>query len=37
MKTIRTGEEVEGTVIDVKNDQIILDIGYKSEGIITKQ
>lgn len=36
MKTIRTGEEVEGTVIDVKNDQIILDIGYKSEGIITK-
>lgn len=36
MKTIRTGEEVEGTVIDVKSDQIILDIGYKSEGIITK-
>ncbi len=36
MKTIRTGEEVEGIVIDIKDDQIILDIGYKSEGIIPK-
>ena len=36
-KTIHNGEVVEGTVIDVKPDQIILDIGYKSEGIITRQ
>ena len=35
-KTIHTGEIVEGTVIDVKPDEIILNIGYKSEGIISK-
>ncbi len=35
-KTIHTGEVVEGTVIDVKPDEIILNIGYKSEGIIPK-
>ena len=27
---------VEGTVIDVKPDEIILNIGYKSDGIITR-
>ena len=36
LKTIRKGEEVEGTVIDVKPDEIILNIGYKSDGIITR-
>ncbi len=36
LKTIRNGEVVEGTVIDVKEDEIILNIGYKSDGIITK-
>ena len=35
-KTIHTGEVVEGTVIDVKPDEIILNIGYKSDGILTK-
>ena len=35
-KTIRNGEVVEGTVIDVKEDQIILNIGYKADGILTK-
>lgn len=35
-KTIHTGEIVEGTIIDVKPDEIILNIGYKSEGIVTK-
>ena len=35
-KTIRNGEGVEGTVIDVKEDEIILNIGYKADGIITK-
>ncbi len=34
---IRNGEIVDGTVIDVKEDQIILNIGYKSDGILTKQ
>jgi len=35
-KTIRNGEVVEGTVIDVKPDEIILNIGYKADGILTK-
>ena len=33
-KTIRNGEVVEGTVIDVKPDEIVLNIGYKADGII---
>lgn len=36
LKTIRNGEVVEGTVIDVKEDEIILNIGYKSDGILTR-
>ena len=36
LKTIRNGEVVEGTVIDVKPDEIILNIGYKADGIITR-
>lgn len=36
LKTIRTGEVVEGTVIDVKEDEIILNIGYKADGIIAR-
>ncbi len=36
IKTIHNGEVVEGTVIDVKEDEIILNIGYKADGIITK-
>ena len=35
-KTIRNGEVVDGTVIDVKPDEIILNIGYKADGIIMK-
>ena len=35
-KTIHNGEVVEGTVIGVKPDEIILNIGYKADGIITK-
>ena len=33
-KTIRNGEVVEGTVFNVKPDEIAVDIGYKSDGII---
>lgn len=36
LKTIRTGEVVKGTVISVKEDEIVLNIGYKSDGIITR-
>ena len=35
-KTIHNGQVVEGTVIDVKPEEIILNIGYKADGIITK-
>jgi len=35
-KTIHAGEVVEGTVIDVKPDEAILNIGYKSDGILTR-
>ena len=35
-KTIHSGEVVEGTVIDVKPDEAILNIGYKSDGILTR-
>ena len=36
LKTIKNGDVVEGTVISVKPDEIILNIGYKSDGIITR-
>ena len=36
-KTIRNGEVVQGTIIDVKEDEIILNIGYKADGIISRQ
>lgn len=34
--TIHNGEVVEGTVIGVKDNEIILNIGYKADGILTK-
>ena len=36
LKTVRTGEVVKGTVIAVKEDEIVLNIGCKSDGIITR-
>ena len=35
-KTLHTGEVVNGKVINVKEDQIILNVGFKSDGIITR-
>ncbi|MFQ9511337.1 MAG: bifunctional 4-hydroxy-3-methylbut-2-enyl diphosphate reductase/30S ribosomal protein S1 [Lachnospiraceae bacterium] len=35
-KTISTGEVVTGKVIAVKEDEIVLNIGYKADGIITR-
>ena len=35
-KTIHSGEVVEGTVIDVKPEEVVLNIGYKSDGILTR-
>ena len=35
-KTIHTGEVVEGQIIDVKPDEAVLNIGAKSDGILTR-
>ena len=35
-KTVHNGQIVEGKVIDVKPDEIIVDIQYKADGIITR-
>ena len=35
-KNIRTGDVVEGTVISVTANDIAVNIGYKSDGIVTK-
>jgi ribosomal protein S1 len=35
-RTIHTGEVVEGKIIDVKPDEAILNINYKSDGILTR-
>lgn len=35
-KTIHNGEVVEGTIIRVKEDEIVVNIGYKADGIITR-
>jgi len=35
-KNIHTGEVVEGTVLSVTPDMVFVNIGYKSDGIITK-
>ncbi|MCL2016091.1 MAG: bifunctional 4-hydroxy-3-methylbut-2-enyl diphosphate reductase/30S ribosomal protein S1 [Defluviitaleaceae bacterium] len=34
--TLRTGDVVKGTVIQVTNSEITVNLGYKSDGIITK-
>jgi len=35
-KTIHSGEVVEGKIIAVKPDEAVLNIGYKSDGILTR-
>ena len=34
MMTIADGQLVEGTVVRIDRDEVLLDIGYKSEGVI---
>jgi 4-hydroxy-3-methylbut-2-enyl diphosphate reductase len=36
LKTIRRGAEIEGEVIHIADDEVILNIGYKADGIIKK-
>lgn len=35
--TLHTGEIVKGTVIQISRNEVIVDLGYKSDGIITKE
>lgn len=35
-QAVHNGAVVEGTVIEVKEDEIVLNIGYKTDGIITR-
>ncbi len=36
LRTISNGEVVTGSVIDVKPDEIVLNIGYKADGVISR-
>src|SRR5690625_3633062 len=35
MPEIEVGSNVEGTVVNIEDKQILVDIGYKSDGIVT--
>ena len=35
MKEIRRGSRVKGTVVQVKDDELLVDIGGKSEGVLS--
>ena len=37
IKTIHTGEIVEGTVVTVNADSIAINVGYKYDGVVTKE
>jgi len=36
MRNLAEGEVVTGTVIEINEDEVIVDVGYKSEGIISR-
>jgi (E)-4-hydroxy-3-methyl-but-2-enyl pyrophosphate reductase len=35
LKTLNTGDVVKGTVVEVRNNEVIVDLGFKSDGILT--
>ncbi len=37
LKNVRTGEPVQGRIVDVFEDRVIVDIGQKTEGILDKK
>jgi small subunit ribosomal protein S1 len=37
MRALRRGDVIEGTVVRVDKDEILVDIGFKSEGVIPSQ
>src|SRR6266446_1446960 len=36
-KNLEEGTVVEGTVVDIQTDGVLVDIGYKSEGVIPRE
>ncbi|MCK4249598.1 MAG: 30S ribosomal protein S1 [Candidatus Omnitrophica bacterium] len=34
LKSVKEGEIVKGTIVEIKSDTVLIDIGYKSEGFI---
>src|SRR5512143_2208865 len=37
MRTLKRGDVIEGAVVRVDKDEILVDIGFKSEGVIPSQ
>ena len=37
LKAIRSGHVIEGEVVDIEKDGVLIDIGYKSEGLVSKK
>jgi 4-hydroxy-3-methylbut-2-enyl diphosphate reductase len=37
VKEFNVGDVVKGTVVQVSNDEVLVDIGYKSEGVLPRQ
>jgi len=37
LKAIRSGHIVEGEIVDIERDNVLIDIGYKSEGLVSKK
>ncbi|TAK00625.1 MAG: S1 RNA-binding domain-containing protein, partial [Candidatus Manganitrophaceae bacterium] len=36
-KNLQEGSVVEGTILSIQEDGVMVDIGYKSEGMVSKQ
>ncbi|MGM0453421.1 MAG: 30S ribosomal protein S1 [Thermodesulfobacteriota bacterium] len=36
LKAIQSGHIVEGEIVDIERDNVLIDIGYKSEGLVSK-
>ncbi len=37
LKEIRSGNVIEGEIVDIEKDAVLIDIGYKSEGLVSKK
>jgi len=37
LKAIRSGNVIEGEIVDIEKDGVLIDIGYKSEGLVSKK